>query len=460
MPIMNGAKVMEQHSYELSSDFTAEDGTPAAWAPNMPSHWGLESNKLLLDCKPNIYNALDLSGDDSLLAVVLGKSIYIFSVADLQLREELVGHTEDIQTVIFAVKHHAGHTLISSTSNTVIFWELNDKGEDLNAKEAIDTDDIAQSALESVLRELKCEFVSEASNSLTSDFKIGLAAAGAQKGLKNKTVLKGSLGNFGSDVFSRDGEYMFTLSNDSTQQGMREEDLLPCIEVRNAETKEVIHRLKGHTDAVMWIGASPDSKKLATVAWDGTVRIWSLRSGFCLHTFGSFGGQMWAGAWSPNSQYLAFTQNSPKTIIYVYNSETAEEVSKYTGIKSWARSIAWSPDGKYVASGSQNAAVVVYDPMTGEKKKKWEHKFGIENERMMKGYLATDCVQFVGSKLIFKTTEGTIELYDFNRNLKSQFTGGPEDKVDSTVCDGLKVSHDGSFLVSVDADKAVRFWKL
>ena len=254
---------------------------------------------------------------------------------------------------------------------------------------------------------------------------------------------------------------MFTrLHNDTTQHGMREADLLPCIEVRNVETKELVHQLIGHTDAVMWIGASPDSKKLATVSWDGTVRIWSIRTGFCLHALGSFGGQMWAGAWSPNSKYLAFSQGSPETIIHVYDVEIAQNISKYTGISHWARSIAWSCDGKYLASGSQYPTVVVYDPMTGEEKTKWEHKFDGENQRMMKGFLSTECVQFVGSKLIFKTTEGTIEVYDFEANTKSQFTRSPVDKVNLMVHGALRVSHNGKFLVSKDADNSLRFWKL
>jgi len=461
MPMMNQAKFMEQYVYGLSSDFKAEDGTPATWAPNMPSHWGSESDILLLDAKPNIYNAIALSGDDSLLAAVVGKSIYVFSIADLDLREELLGHTEDIQKIEFAAKSRTGHTLVSSSSNVVIVWELNDEGEDLNSRESFDVDGIAQSALEPVLQELKWEFDSEASKSLTSDFKISLAAALVQKGLEHRTVIKGSFGNFGSDVFSRDGKYILTrLNNDTTQQGTREKGLLPCIEVRDAETKELVHQLRGHTDSVMWIGASPDSEKLATVAWDGTVRIWSLRTGFCLHAFGSFGGQMWTGAWSPDSKHLAFSQGSPETLIYVYNVETAEEISRYTGIKHWARSIAWSPDGKLLASGSRYAAVVVYDPMTGEEKTKWEHVFGGENQSMMKGFLSTECVQFVGSKLIFKTTEGTIEVYDFDTNLKSQFTRGPKDNVDSMIHAGLRVSHNGKFLVSKDADESLRFWKL
>ena len=455
------AKFMEKYVYALSSDFKAEDGTPAAWAPNMPSHWGSESNILFLDTKSKDYEVLALSGDDSLLAAAVRESIYIFSVADLELRAELVGHTEAIDGLEFVPKSRTGYTLVSSTNKVIIIWELNDEGEDLNAQESFDTDGIARDALESTLRELRWEFESEASKSLESNFKINIAAAVAQKGLEKKTVIKGSFGSFGSDVFSWDGKYMFTLlHNDSTQQGMRAEELLPCIEVRHLETMELIHQLRGHTDSIMWIGASPDSKKLATVAWDGTVRIWSLHSGSCFYTLGSFGGQMWAGAWSPDSKYLAFSQGSPDTIIYVYDTMTGKQISKYSGFKKWVRSIAWSPEGKHLAAGSRDATVVVYDPMTGIDVNKWEHEFCGQDPELMKALLSAEFVQFVGWKLLFKTSEGTVEVYDFETNLKSQFTRGPEDKVSYMVYAGIRVSHDGKFFISKDADDALRFWNL
>jgi WD40 repeat protein len=209
----------------------------------------------------------------------------------------------------------------------------------------------------------------------------------------------------------------------------------------------------------MWVEASPDSKKVASIAWDGCVRIWDLETGGCLYSFGDFGGQMWAGAWSPDSKYLAFSQGRPKTIVFVYDIESGEEVSKFEGIKHWARSIDWSRDGKYLASGADHGLLCVWDPFTGEEKMRWELKFD-DSEKMMLRFVSTRGIKFVGTKLVFQSTEGTVEVYDFESNLKMQFTRGPEDRVDSMVCDSMRPSHNGNFLVSRDADNMVRFWNL
>jgi WD40 repeat protein len=209
----------------------------------------------------------------------------------------------------------------------------------------------------------------------------------------------------------------------------------------------------------MWVGISPDSTKLASVAWDGTVRIWSVETGECLHTFGNFGGQMWTGVWSPDSKLIAFSQGSPKTVIYVYNVETSEEISRFEGFKQWARSIAWSPDGKYLVSGGQGGVLCVWDPTTGKEAMRWELTFGDENG-MMKMFVSIEGVTCVGTKLVFQSTEGTVEAYDFQTNLKSQFARGPDDKIDSMVWNSLAVSHNGKFVVSGDADCFVRIWNL
>lgn len=451
---MNQAKFMSQYVYALSSDFKAADGTPAKWAPNMPSYWGSESKHLKFD---TTVSAFALSGDDSLLAIGVGKAIHIYGTKDWELRQALNVDYSEVSKLEFVLKTGTGYVLVSGGSNyergtgpMIVMWELDDEGKDIKASASaqVDIEAVAKKASNLVLEDLKWSDESEVAKTLEVDFKKALTAATAAKGLESRTVLEGSFGSFGSQLFSPDGKYMITQSGNDNK---------PFVEIWDPETRTSIHKLSGHTDSIMWIRASPDSKMVASVAWDGFVKVWNLESGECLHTFGNFGGQMWAGVWSPDSKYLAFSQGSPETIVFVYNVEAGEQTSKFMGIKNWARSMDWSPDGKFLASGAEEGLVVVWDPMTGNEMMRWELKFD-DNERMMKHFISTWCVKFVGPKLIFQTTEGTTEVYDFESNLKSQFTRKTEDELDSMVYASLEVSHNGKFLVSGDADKTVRIW--
>lgn len=456
---MNQAKFLKQYVYALASDFKSEDGIPASWAPNQPVHWGSESKAIKFDSAPS---TLTLSGDDTLLAVGVGKAIHIYDIASLELLQELHGHAEDVDGLVFASKSRTGHTLLSRSKgdSVIIRWELDDEGKDLHLSTSMAVDDISKKTLSFVLEQLTWPADSENSRILDSDIHAALTAAAARKGLENRKVVTGSFGHFESNPFSKDGKYLLTLrTNDSTQHEERDFEDLPLVEVWDASTMTSIHKLRGHTDAIMWVEASPDSKKAASIAWDGTVRVWNLETGDCLHRFGDFGGQMWAGAWSPDSKYLAFSQGSPGTYVFVYDIETGQEISKFEGIKHWARSIDWSRDGKYLASGASSGLVCLWDPMTGKEKMRWELKFE-DTDRMMLHFISTHGVKFAGSKLVFQTTEGTVEVYDLASNMKMQFTKGSKDEVKSTVYDSMRISHNGEFVVSSDADNTVRFWNL
>lgn len=452
---MNQPKFLKQYVYALASDFKAENGTPAKWAPNMPSHWGSESKCLKLNTKVSTFA---LSADDCLLAVGVENAIHIYDVNSLELRQVLEGHSEVVRKMEFAPKSRIGYSLVSSSENrgrdgTIIWWDLDDQGKDTHPSKPVDVVGIAKKASDYVLETLQWSGGSETSRALEENFKTALAVAVAKKGLEGRAILHGSFAGFGSEVFSKDGKYLFTKLDDETALN----SLQKCAQIWDAETRAPMYTLRGHTDSIMWIGASQNSEMVASVAWDGTVRIWSIGTGQCLHSFGNFGGQMWAGAWSPNSKYLAFSQGSPRTVVFVYEVRTGREISRFEEIKHWARSMDWSPDGRLLASGASSGLVCVWDAMTGEQKMKWELKFD-DPEKMMMNFISTGSVKFIGSKLVFQTTEGTVEVYDFHSNSKCQFTRGPRVMVKSMVYDSMKPSHNAKFLVSADADNSVRIW--
>lgn len=111
----------------------------------------------------------------------------------------------------------------------------------------------------------------------------------------------------------------------------------------------------------------------------------------------------------PDSKYLASTQGSPKTIVTVYEVETYRDISRFEGIKHWTRSIDWSPDGKVLASGAPSELVCVWDAMTGKENMKWELKFD-DPEKIKINFISTGNVEFMGTKLIFQTTEETVKV--------------------------------------------------
>ncbi len=56
------------------------------------------------------------------------------------------------------------------------------------------------------------------------------------------------------------------------------------LEIRDADTDRVIASCRGHSDRVMGVALSPDGERIASVARDGTVRVWRSRDGSELRT--------------------------------------------------------------------------------------------------------------------------------------------------------------------------------
>ncbi|CAG8125566.1 unnamed protein product [Penicillium salamii] len=433
MGSMNQKKFLEQFVYALEHDFTSPSGEPATWAPDHPKHWGQEMAKIALE---ESTRTPAFSHDNKLLAVGIDGDVHIFHVATQERLQVLRKHTDVIEKVEFApcaVDHlqrqsETRYILLSEgligEKHMIILWELDVHGKLVEKREGKS------------------------------------AVANPPEAEEDRHCLEGHLAPFGNAAFSPDSRtILYVTNNETTQSEPREAASLPCINVWSIESHHLRHQLLGHEDTIMWAAVSPDNLQIASASWDGTARIWDLNSGICLNVLGPLGGQLWSGAFSPNSKYLAVSQGNPKTYIHINETATGNPVSCFEGFHRAAYSLTWSPDGTMIACGADRGEICIWDPHTGDERMRWRLAF---DNPLMSRLAIVRKVQFVdgGRNLIFQINEGTVEVYDFESNTKKQFTRRVEDKIDKFPRSEMVCSGDSRLLVVPDADGVLRLWDL
>jgi WD40 repeat protein len=123
--------------------------------------------------------------------------------------------------------------------------------------------------------------------------------------------------------------------------------------------------LKGHTGEVSCVTFSNDGTRLASGSTDHTVKIWDAHSGAELailkgHTrevgFISSGWGVMSVAFSPNGRYLA--SSSVDRTVKLWDPHTGNEIATFKGHTDWVHCVAFSPDSLSLASSSGKTVIL------------------------------------------------------------------------------------------------------
>jgi len=113
-----------------------------------------------------------------------------------------------------------------------------------------------------------------------------------------------------------------------------------------------LYAYTGHTAIIRDIAWSPDSKRIASVSDDGTMRAWDAISGKHAFTFPNSHGIVRI-AWSPNGKYI-ISGGTAKILLWEIASGLSISATYFSG-KQPIYAAAWSPDGtRYIAGGGDN----------------------------------------------------------------------------------------------------------
>jgi WD40 repeat protein len=119
----------------------------------------------------------------------------------------------------------------------------------------------------------------------------------------------------------------------------------------DAKTGKQVQSFPGIAHIVHGLTYSADGERLAAASWDGTARVWELKTGKELHVF-RHADRVLGVAFSPDGRYLA--SGSCDNTAKVWDLTTGQEAATLRGHVGYVMAVAFSPDGKQLATASGN----------------------------------------------------------------------------------------------------------
>jgi WD40 repeat protein len=215
------------------------------------------------------------------------------------------------------------------------------------------------------------------------------------------------------------------------------------LKVWNWAQKQLIWEQKGGASWVEQLAYNPTSQLLASSAGK-ILRIWD-KEGTLIHSFDTHKSTISALQWSTDGQELAVVYYGGATIRNFVSGQEQELAYKISLI-----AMAWSPNKKYLAAGTQDNRVHF-----------WMLPYEPESDLAMSGYpFKVKSLSWTqDSRYLATPTQDAVVVWDVGR------TGSPRGTAPATLQFAhsgrvLEVSYqkDGVFLASADENGAVAIW--
>lgn len=280
-----------------------------------------------------------------------------------------------------------------------------------------------------------------------------LAQIKGDRRFEPRIVLKGHSDSVWDVAFSHDGKSIATASTDMS------------IKLWNAADGRIKITLYGHVETVWSVAFSPDDKVLVSGSEDQTIRLWdALRGGLiqaipnetrALCVAFSADGKTIAATRSPRNMQENAT--APDAMIVLFDRSTFQEVGRLIGPIDSIRSVAFSPDGKTIAAAGLDRTITLWDSTT----RSWRATLhgpvaqGHEDMAVMShsGSIRAAAYSPDGRFIASGGDDSIVKLWDLSTRDEHYVFRGHTGAVRCTA-----ISPDGKLIASAGDDRVIRLW--
>jgi WD40 repeat protein len=198
--------------------------------------------------------------------------------------------------------------------------------------------------------------------------------------------------------FSPDGTTIVSASLDGT------------LRLWDVETGQEIRLLVDNNTGFWDAEFSPDGTTILTGSIDHIARLWDVGTGELIHSFdagnsGEASTDRWQlVAFSPDGQTAISSETNSQALtgsVHLWDVETGEEIREFTAYVH-ILSLAYSPNGRMIASGDAFGGIIVWDSETGE------HLFETQKEGSITGLVFSAD----GTRIAASSTGRSVSIWD------------------------------------------------
>jgi eukaryotic-like serine/threonine-protein kinase len=153
---------------------------------------------------------------------------------------------------------------------------------------------------------------------------------------------------------------LVALSSDNRTVATNHED--GSVRLWNRETGSLIRTLRAHEEHIEGIRFSPNSSLLITAGWDGTCKVWDVATGEVMHVI-DVPPHCEDAVFAPDGTTFAI---STENVAMIYDAESGRRLHLLQGHENTAECLVYSPDGRWLATGSHDRTIRVWDTTTGQ----------------------------------------------------------------------------------------------
>jgi len=240
--------------------------------------------------------------------------------------------------------------------------------------------------------------------------------------------------------FSATAAEIIAFSPDGRRLAVANDKMIQIYGPRVTEslTPRLTRTLTGHSGQILGFTFS-DTNTLVSISTDQTAKIWDAETGKLVHTSDLHLGKTSRFAIAPGKSSLAADVSSGH--VQLWNYQTGESLKDFKPNDSWADTVAFTPDGKQLAIGTEKGVLRMMDVAS------WTVTGSIDLDSPVKSLAAS------AEKVAVGYSDGSVEILNFG--VQSSIH---EVRKQNGSIDALAFSAKGELFASASADHTVVVW--